>query len=44
VTFALGSHRFVLTAAAASAATGFDVTRLGQDRRVLADYLGRTDD
>ena len=44
VTFALGSHRFVLTAAAASAATGFDVKRLGQDRRVLADYLGTVDD
>lgn len=40
----LGSHRFVLTAAAASAATGFDVKRLGQDRRVLADYLGTVDD
>ena len=44
VTFALGSHRFVLTAAAASAATGFDVKRLRQDRRLLADYLGTMDD
>ena len=44
VTFALRSHRLMLTAAAASSAAGFDVKRFGQDRWWLADYPGTMDD
>lgn len=44
VTFTAGSDSYTLTASAASAAVGFEVKRLGQDRQALADYLGKTAD